>query len=113
MYVKVFHSMLKVTCKLNANREISCHDNRFGTLVKNVNFFGGFTWKLFYFLLFSITFMILKSGTVVNRLLMEEYCTFLFSKLFVVSHAEKILRIWLNIEVESVESGEKRINVKK
>lgn len=31
---------------------------------------------------------------------------FFFSKLFLVSNAEKILRIWLDIDVESVVSGE-------
>lgn len=64
--------------------------------------------------------MVLKSGTVIHRLFMKKrsfviqfFFFFLFSKLFLVSNAEKILRIWLDIDVESVVSGEKkRINIK-
>lgn len=45
--------------------------------------------------------------------LLYSFFFFLFSKLFLISNAEKILRIWLNIDVESVVSGgKKRINIK-
>lgn len=74
--------MLKVTCKLNANVDRSVATITGLEHLSRMSISSSASHGNFYFLLFSITFMILKSGTVVNRLLMEEYCTFLFSNCF-------------------------------
>lgn len=62
--------------------------------------------QIFFFLI------VLMSGTVVDRPLEEEKLSstffFVFSAVLLVNYAEKILRIWLKIEVKLQRVGEKK-----